>query len=59
MSGDHIVPLSHGGENVASKIRVVCVWCNSRRGNLSLSAGILSSFAQAAQEATDDGPLGA
>ncbi|WP_078912724.1 HNH endonuclease [Streptomyces sp. NRRL S-646] len=33
LTGDHIIPLSKGGTNEASNVRVLCRSCNSRRGN--------------------------
>jgi 5-methylcytosine-specific restriction enzyme A len=32
LTGDHIVPLSHGGPNTPDNVRVLCVSCNSARG---------------------------
>jgi 5-methylcytosine-specific restriction protein A len=33
LTGDHILPLSRGGINEPTNIRVLCRRCNSRRGN--------------------------
>ncbi len=33
LTGDHIVPLSRGGSNHPSNVRVLCRSCNSARGN--------------------------
>lgn len=33
LTGDHIVPLSKGGTNTPSNVRVLCRRCNSSRGN--------------------------
>ena len=30
---DHIIPWSHGGEDTAKNLRVLCRSCNSKRGN--------------------------
>jgi 5-methylcytosine-specific restriction enzyme A len=33
LSADHIRPLSKGGSNDVSNLRVLCLRCNSKRGN--------------------------
>ncbi|WP_160312278.1 HNH endonuclease [Streptacidiphilus albus] len=33
LTGDHIVPLSKGGTNAPTNVRVLCRTCNSTRGN--------------------------
>jgi 5-methylcytosine-specific restriction endonuclease McrA len=36
LSLDHIIPLSHGGQNVCSNIQWICIRDNRYRGNLSV-----------------------
>ena len=33
LTGDHIVPLAHGGTSVRENVQVLCRSCNSRKGN--------------------------
>ena len=32
---DHSIPLSHGGESIASNLQMICARCNTRKGPLS------------------------
>jgi 5-methylcytosine-specific restriction endonuclease McrA len=47
LTGDHITPLSRGGQNTPDNVRVLCLHCNSARGNKQLPSQIIDSFEQA------------
>ena len=32
---DHCIPLSHGGESIASNLQMICARCNTRKGPLN------------------------
>jgi 5-methylcytosine-specific restriction enzyme A len=40
LTGDHIRPLSRGGANMLTNVRVLCRSCNSARGNRDASASL-------------------